>query len=71
MGDIPSTSGTDHTFGNFSSGAEINEVRPVDEIGKISPRSVFIIDGWEDSAIAMNSPYRLFDAAKEPKEIWV
>jgi hypothetical protein len=32
---------------------------------------VFIIDGWEGSAIAMNSPYRLFDAAGEPKQLWV
>ncbi len=58
-------------FGSWSSGAEINKVRPVDEIAKISPRAVFIIDGWEGAAVAMNSPYRLYDAAGEPKQIWV
>jgi fermentation-respiration switch protein FrsA (DUF1100 family) len=58
-------------FGEQLSGAKINQVRPVDEIGKISPRAVFIIDGWDGSAVAMNSPYRFLDAAGEPKQLWV
>jgi pimeloyl-ACP methyl ester carboxylesterase len=58
-------------FGGWLSGAKINQVRPVDEIAKISPRAVFIIDGWDGAAIAMNSPYRFFDAADEPKQLWV
>jgi uncharacterized protein len=58
-------------FGERLSGSEINQVCPVDAIAKISPRAVFIIDGWNGSAIAMNSPHRLFDAAGEPKQIWV
>ena len=58
-------------FGERLSGAKINQVRPVDEIAKISPRAVFIIDGWGGAAVLMNSPYRLYDAASEPKQIWV
>ena len=58
-------------FGKQLSGANLEQVRPVDEITKIGPRAVFIIDGWEGSAVAMNSPYRLFDAAGEPKQLWV
>jgi len=58
-------------FGQWSSAAKIDQVRPVDEIGKISPRAVFIIDGWQGAAVVMNSPYRLYDAADEPKQIWV
>jgi fermentation-respiration switch protein FrsA (DUF1100 family) len=58
-------------FGEQLSGAKIDQVRPVDEVAKISPRAVFIIDGWDGAAIAMNSPYRLFDAASEPKKLWV
>jgi fermentation-respiration switch protein FrsA (DUF1100 family) len=54
-----------------NTGARVDEVRPVDEIGRISPRPVFIIDGWNGAAVVMNSPYRLYDAAKEPKELWV
>ncbi|MBC7876749.1 MAG: alpha/beta fold hydrolase [Anaerolineales bacterium] len=57
--------------GEYHSGAGVDDVRPVDEIGKISPRPVFIIDGWEGAAIIMNSPYRLYDSANEPKQIWV
>jgi len=55
----------------FSSGAKINQVRPVDEIAKISPRATFVIDGWEGGAVLMNSPHRLYDAANEPKQIWM
>jgi fermentation-respiration switch protein FrsA (DUF1100 family) len=58
-------------FGKWSSNTHFDQVRPVDEIAKISPRPVFIIDGWEDGAIEMNSPHRLFDAAEEPKQLWV
>lgn len=58
-------------FGEWSSGAKIDHVRPVDEIAKINPRAVFVIDGWANGAILMNSPYRLYDAAIEPKLLWV
>jgi len=58
-------------WGEYYSGAKIDDVNPELVIGRISPRPVFVIDGWEGSAIAMNSPYRLYDAANEPKEIWV
>jgi len=58
-------------FGESLSGADLDQVRPVDEIAKISPRAVLIIDGWRDAAVAMNSPYRFFDAAGEPKQLWV
>ena len=58
-------------FAGWLSGAELDQVRPVDEIARISPRAVFIIDGWDGSAVAMNSPYRFFDSADEPKQLWV
>jgi fermentation-respiration switch protein FrsA (DUF1100 family) len=58
-------------FAELQIGISMDKVRPVDEIGKISPRPVFIIDGWDGSAIAMNSPYRLYAAAREPKQLWV
>lgn len=58
-------------YGEYHSGVDFDDVNPAVVISKISPRPVFIIDGWEGGAIAMNSPYRLFDAAQEPKQIWV
>lgn len=57
-------------FAGQQSGFTLDQVRPVDAIAKISPRPIFIIDGWDGSAVAMNSPYRLFDAAGEPKQLW-
>jgi fermentation-respiration switch protein FrsA (DUF1100 family) len=57
--------------GKYHSGVDVKDVRPVDEVGKISPRAVFIIDGWKGEAVTMNSPYRLYAAANEPKKIWV
>jgi len=58
-------------FWESSSGAEMDQVRPVDEIAKISPRAVFIIDSRQKGAVLMNSPQRLYDAAREPKQMWV
>ncbi len=50
--------------------ARVEDVNVEQEIGRISPRAVFIIDGWYGGAILMNSPYRLYEAAHEPKELW-
>jgi fermentation-respiration switch protein FrsA (DUF1100 family) len=58
-------------FSEAQSGAKIEDVNVEKVIGQISPRAVFIIDGWYGGAILMNSPYRLYDSAHEPKELWV
>jgi pimeloyl-ACP methyl ester carboxylesterase len=58
-------------FAERQGGFELKRVSPVDRIADISPRAVFIIDGWNGAAVAMNSPYRLFEAARAPKELWV
>lgn len=57
-------------FAEQQGGFDLEQVSPVDAIANISPRPVFIIDGWDGAAIAMNSPYRLFDAAHDPKQLW-
>lgn len=58
-------------FSESQTGAQIEDVNVEKAIGQISPRAVFIIDGWYGGAILMNSPYRLYDSANEPKQIWV
>lgn len=58
------------TFAEYQSGGDISAVSPIQEIGKISPRAVFIIDGWDGTAEETSSPYRLYNAADEPKIIW-
>jgi fermentation-respiration switch protein FrsA (DUF1100 family) len=57
-------------FAELETGRSLDDVRPVDEIGKISPRSVFIIQGLRDYSIPHESAKRLFAAAGEPKYIW-
>ena len=39
-------------------------------IGRISPRPVFLMQGGNDSVISRDSGQRLFDAAREPRELW-
>ncbi|MBI5951770.1 MAG: alpha/beta hydrolase [Chloroflexi bacterium] len=58
-------------FAEQQGGFDLDQVRPVDEIAKISPRAVFIIDGWAGAAVVMNSPQRLYDAAGEPRQLWM
>ncbi len=52
-------------------GSRINWVRPVDDIVRISPRPVYIIQGLSDGAIPADSAQRLFDAAGEPRFLWL
>ena len=57
-------------YSEMGTGVSLDDIRPVDEIGKISPRSVFIIQGLGDYSIPHPSAQSLFDAAGEPKYIW-
>ncbi|HSK66364.1 MAG TPA: alpha/beta hydrolase [Anaerolineales bacterium] len=48
----------------------VDLVRPVDEISRISPRPVFLIQGMDDNMVSLDSAERLFDAAGEPRLLW-
>ncbi len=48
----------------------VNHVRPVDVIGKISPRPIFIIHGTADTVVPPDNSERNFAAANQPKQIW-
>lgn len=58
-------------LGEWSSGAKAGDIQPVQEIGKISPRAMFIIDGDSGATAETSTPYRLYNAAGAPKQIWV
>jgi fermentation-respiration switch protein FrsA (DUF1100 family) len=58
-------------FAERKSGVALNLVRPVDDIARISPRPVFIIQGMADGMVPLDSAQRLYDAAGEPRQIWV
>jgi dipeptidyl aminopeptidase/acylaminoacyl peptidase len=57
-------------FGRMFSGVDVSEVNPVNEIGRISPRPVFIIHGGSDNQIPAQTGRELHDAAREPRVIW-
>ncbi len=55
----------------LESGVSANQIRPIDQISKVSPRAVFIIDGWNGGQLSQSFAQRFYDAAIEPKQIWV
>jgi len=59
-----------HYFAERETGLRLDLVRPVDEIGLISPRPVFIIQGMGDTMVPLDSAQRLYDAAGEPRQLW-
>jgi fermentation-respiration switch protein FrsA (DUF1100 family) len=58
-------------FAEQETGVDPALVRPVDDIGQISPRPVFLIQGMGDGMVPLNSAQRLYDAAGEPRQLWV
>jgi uncharacterized protein len=58
-------------FAESESDTSIDLVRPVDDIASISPRPVFIIQGMGDRMVPLDSGQRLYDAAGEPRQLWV
>jgi fermentation-respiration switch protein FrsA (DUF1100 family) len=50
---------------------DVNRVRPVDVIGKISPRPLLIIHDSGDSVVPVDNSLRNFAAAGQPKELWL
>ena len=51
-------------------GIDAEFLRPIDHIGKISSPKLLIV-GAEDQHTTLEESRRLFDAANEPKELWV
>jgi len=58
-------------FAQWQTGARVSAVRPVDDIGLISPRPVLLIHGTADVNVPPEHSRRLFAAAREPKELWM
>lgn len=57
-------------FGEQASAVDLDWVRPVDDIARISPRPVFIIQGLADGMVPLDSAERLYAAAGEPRQLW-
>jgi len=54
----------------WRAGVNVEAVRPVDKIGLISPRPIFIIHGLADKAVLPANSVRNYVAAQEPKQYW-
>jgi fermentation-respiration switch protein FrsA (DUF1100 family) len=52
-------------------GINVDSVRPMDVIGRISPRPVFIIHGLDDYTVPVANSKRNFAHAREPKQLWL
>ncbi len=57
-------------FAERETSLRLDMVRPIDDIGRISPRPVFFIQGMRDTMIPLDSAEQLFEAAGEPRELW-
>jgi len=44
---------------------------PIDYVSRISPRPLFIMHGREDDVVDPRMAKQLYDAAREPKELWL
>ena len=55
----------------FRAGVDLDGVAPIEAIGKISPRPVFLIDEGRDDMFPRDSVEDLYAAAGEPKEFWM
>jgi fermentation-respiration switch protein FrsA (DUF1100 family) len=57
-------------FAEWETGLSLDDVRPVDDVARITPRPVLIVQGMQDAMIPLDSAQRIYDAAVEPKKIW-
>lgn len=55
----------------IETGINIDHVNPLDEIGKISPRPVYIVHSAADTVAPPDAGEKLFQAANEPRYLWL
>jgi uncharacterized protein len=58
-------------FAERETGLQVAMLQPLEQIGKISPRPVFIIQGLADQLVSPDSAQRLYDAAGDPRSLWI
>ncbi|PDW04582.1 alpha/beta hydrolase [Candidatus Viridilinea mediisalina] len=52
-------------------GYRFSSVRPLDRVAQLAPRPLMIIHGAEDTLVPCSHAERLYQAAKEPRELWM
>lgn len=49
----------------------IDQFNPHEAAGRIAPRPLFVIGGQNDDLMPVDDVTRVFDAAREPKQLWI
>ena len=60
-----------HHVARLETGIDLESIRPIDDIGRIAPRPLFIIQGMGDQLIPTNSAQRLCKASGQPCTLWI
>jgi pimeloyl-ACP methyl ester carboxylesterase len=50
---------------------KVDSFNPVEAAGHIAPRPLFVIGGEKDNLMPEDDVRRVFDAAREPKQLWI
>ncbi len=58
-------------FGELLTRASIGLNRPIDAVAAIAPRPLLLIHGADDRLIPLDNARALYEAAGQPKELWV
>ena len=58
-------------FGEREAGVEIDQVRPIDDVLQIHPRPLLFVHGEQDDLVLVENSLRLYEAALEPKELYI
>ncbi len=58
-------------FAEREAGLDVMALRPVDSVGLISPRPLLLIQGAADDTIPADAARRMYEAADEPRTLWV
>ena len=58
-------------MGSWQAGVNVKEIAPVQRIGRISPRPILIIHGDQDETFTVDNAHLLYDAAGDPKDLWI
>lgn len=58
-------------FGERETGVSMQQVRPIDDVPLIAPRPILFIHGQQDSTIPVRNSLQLYQAAHEPKQLYL
>ena len=58
-------------FAERESGVNIRQARPIDDAPRIAPRAILFIHGEQDPIMRASNSMRLYQAAREPKELYL